>query len=97
MENSPNSGDSNLSNVFLSNFQIKLSIVVAGVDLKIAQVSGDNLYPIRDQLFSNDQIKEMSTGKSLPKTVHSMTAYYGAGFPFSHFLYFSLNDNLKHL
>lgn len=51
----------------------------AGVDLKIAQVEGDNMIDRKEQLFKDERVKEMSTGKSLPKTVHSMTAYFGAG------------------
>ena len=72
--------------------------MVAGVDLKIAQVSGDNLYPIREKLFTDDQIREMNTGQSLPKTVHSMTAYYGAGFThISFFLLYASKLNAKSL
>jgi hypothetical protein len=58
-----------------------LSVFLSGVDLKIAEVSGDNLYPIRDQLLKSEpfEIMEIGTGKPLPKSVHSMTAYYGAG------------------
>jgi len=57
------------------------TLVPPGVDLKIAQVSGDNLFPIRDKLLANDpiQVQEIGTGRPLPKTVHSITAYYGAG------------------
>ena len=51
----------------------------AGVDLKIAQVEGDNMIERKEDLFKDERVKEMSTGKSLPKTVHSMTAYFGAG------------------
>ena len=53
----------------------------AGVDLKIASVTGDDLMPMRKQLMSGDPIsvQEMSTGQVLPKTIHSMTAYFGAG------------------
>lgn len=66
-------------------FQLKIFILNTffppGVDLKIAQVSGDNLFPIRDKLLANDpiQVQEIGTGRPLPKTVHSITAYYGAG------------------
>ena len=51
------------------------------MDLKIAVVNGDNLYPIREQLLKSEplEIMEIGTGEPLPKTVHSMTAYYGAG------------------
>ena len=53
----------------------------AGVDLKIASVTGDDMMPMRKQLMSGDPIsvQEMSTGQVLPKTIHSMTAYFGAG------------------
>ena len=53
----------------------------ADVDLKIASVTGDDMMPLRKQLMSGDPVKisEMSTGQALPKTVHSMTAYFGAG------------------
>ena len=53
-----------------------------GVDLKIAAVTGDDMMPLRKELLNKEnpfQVKEMSSGKSLPKTVHSMTAYFGAG------------------
>ena len=51
----------------------------AGVDLKIAQVEGDNMIKRKAALFEDERVVEMSTGKKLPKTVHSMTAYFGAG------------------
>ena len=39
------------------------------------------MMPLRKQLMGGDPVKvsEISTGQSLPKTVHSMTAYFGAG------------------
>ena len=85
-----------LSNSIQQTFFQNL-IIVSGVDLKIAQVSGDNLYPIREKLFTDDQIREMNTGQSLPKTVHSMTAYYGAGFHSSFFLLSASKLNAKSL
>ena len=51
----------------------------AGVELKIAHVEGDNMIDRKEQLFQDERVKEMSSGKKLPKTVHSMTAYFGAG------------------
>lgn len=42
-------------------------------------MSGDNLYPMRDQLLASGNVREIGGGRLLPKTVHSMTAYYGAG------------------
>lgn len=52
---------------------------VAGVDLKIAEVYGDDLMPKKSHLLQSDSTREMSTGGRLPESVHSMTAYYGAG------------------
>ncbi|XP_062866618.1 uncharacterized protein LOC134329321 [Trichomycterus rosablanca] len=49
----------------------------AGLNLKIAVVTGDDLMPQKDSL----NMLKMSDGeekKSLPKTVHSMNAYLGA-------------------
>ena len=39
------------------------------------------MMPLQKQLMGGDPIKvsEISTGQPLPKTVHSMTAYFGAG------------------
>ena len=39
------------------------------------------MMPLRKQLMGGDPVKvsEISTGQPLPKTVHSMTAYFGAG------------------
>jgi hypothetical protein len=39
------------------------------------------MMPLRKQLIGGDPFKvsEISTGQPLPKTVHSMTAYFGAG------------------
>jgi len=34
---------------------------------------------MRDQLLTSGEVREMKSGQILPKTVHSMTAYYGAG------------------
>ncbi len=51
----------------------------AGVDLKVAAVHGDDLMPLRDDIMDKGRVKEMDTGAPLPFTVHSMTAYYGAG------------------
>ncbi len=51
----------------------------AGVDLKIAEVHGDNLMPRKKQLLESKSVREMTTGQPLPQSVHSMTAYFGAG------------------
>ena len=39
------------------------------------------MMPLRKQLMGGDPVKvsEISTDQPLPKTVHSMTAYFGAG------------------
>lgn len=50
----------------------------SGVELKIADVSGDDLMPHKDALIS-ENVKEMFSGKDFPSTVNSMNAYYGAG------------------
>ncbi|KAK3100303.1 hypothetical protein FSP39_017866 [Pinctada imbricata] len=48
------------------------------VDLNIAVVTGDDLIPELEQLRSMD-IREVDSDKPLPKHVHSMNAYLGAG------------------
>ena len=60
---------------------LKAACKKADVDLKIASVTGDDMMPLRKDLFQEKPVKisEMSTGQPLPKTVHSMTAYFGAG------------------
>ena len=60
---------------------LKQACKKADVDLKIASVTGDDLMPMRKDLIQGQPIKisEMNTGQPLPKTVHSMTAYFGAG------------------
>lgn len=50
----------------------------SGVELKIAQVHGDNLMGMYPDLLQDGSITDMSSGKPLPKTIHSMTAYFGA-------------------
>ena len=60
---------------------LKQACKKADVDLKIASVTGDDLMPMRKDLMQGQpiNISEMNTGQPLPKTVHSMTAYFGAG------------------
>ncbi|XP_076046377.1 uncharacterized protein LOC143028331 isoform X2 [Oratosquilla oratoria] len=48
----------------------------AGVELKVAVVTGDDLMPTKKDFIS---VPDMRTGEPLPKTVHSMNAYLGAG------------------
>ena len=55
---------------------LKKACEKSGVDLKIAQVSGDNLIKSR---LDVEAIKALNSGQSLPKGIHSMTAYFGAG------------------
>lgn len=50
----------------------------SGVEFNIAEVSGDDLMPNKEQLEKMG-IKEMFSGKPFPSTVNSMNAYYGAG------------------
>ncbi|XP_027219680.2 uncharacterized protein [Penaeus vannamei] len=50
----------------------------AGVDLKVAVVTGDDLMPVKKQLIAAG-MPDMKSGLPLPKTVHSMNAYLGAG------------------
>lgn len=49
----------------------------AGVSLRIAVVSGDDLMPRREALAAAG-VREMSTGQPLPATVTSINAYLGA-------------------
>lgn len=51
----------------------------AGVNLKIAAVTGDDMFPLRKELAKDQAVRELGTNKPLPATVHSMTAYFGAG------------------
>jgi hypothetical protein len=46
----------------------------AGVDLKVAQVSGDNLFPLRDQLQASDQelIFIPDPGSSNQSPIHNL-------------------------
>jgi hypothetical protein len=50
----------------------------AGVDLKVAEVHGDNMLPLKDELLASGSVHEMFSGRPLPASVHSMTAYFGA-------------------
>ncbi|XP_014788242.1 uncharacterized protein LOC106882171 isoform X1 [Octopus bimaculoides] len=50
----------------------------AGVDMNIAVVTGDDLMP-KVKEISQSNIQEMSSGMKIPKTIHSMNAYLGAG------------------
>ncbi|KAL7852824.1 hypothetical protein SRHO_G00186090 [Serrasalmus rhombeus] len=49
----------------------------AGLDLKVAVVTGDDLMPQKDSL-SMLRMADVEEKKTLPKTVHSMNAYLGA-------------------
>uniref|UniRef100_A0A667ZM70 Si:ch73-132f6.5 n=1 Tax=Myripristis murdjan TaxID=586833 RepID=A0A667ZM70_9TELE len=49
----------------------------AGLDLKVAVVTGDDLMPHKDSL-SEVKMADGSGGQRLPKTLHSMNAYLGA-------------------
>ncbi|XP_036413449.1 uncharacterized protein LOC118798187 isoform X3 [Colossoma macropomum] len=49
----------------------------AGLDLKVAVVTGDDLMPQKDSL-SMLRMADVEEKKPLPKTVHSMNAYLGA-------------------
>ncbi|GAB1604626.1 uncharacterized protein LOC115222636 isoform X1 [Argonauta hians] len=50
----------------------------AGVDMNIAVITGDDLMPKLKEI-SMSNIHEMFSGKKIPKTIHSMNAYLGAG------------------
>ncbi|XP_066516905.1 uncharacterized protein [Hoplias malabaricus] len=50
----------------------------AGLNLKVAVVTGDDLMPQKDSL-SMLRMADAEAKKPLPKTVHSMNAYLGAG------------------
>ncbi|KAM4611638.1 uncharacterized protein ACJ7VT_012315 [Polymixia lowei] len=50
----------------------------AGLDLKVAVVTGDDLMPQRNSL-SEVKMADGSGNQQLPKTLHSMNAYLGAG------------------
>jgi len=50
----------------------------AGVEFSIADISGDDLMSQREALATQG-VKEMFSGKPLPRTINSMNAYYGAG------------------
>ncbi|XP_056119560.1 uncharacterized protein LOC130096895 isoform X2 [Rhinichthys klamathensis goyatoka] len=49
----------------------------AGLDLKVAVVTGDDLMPKKDSL-TELRMTDSEGKKPLPKTVHSMNAYFGA-------------------
>ncbi|KTF77926.1 hypothetical protein cypCar_00035196, partial [Cyprinus carpio] len=49
----------------------------AGLDLKVAVVTGDDLMPQKDSL-TELRMADSEGKKPLPKTVHSMNAYLGA-------------------
>uniref|UniRef100_A0AAR2IV65 Uncharacterized protein n=1 Tax=Pygocentrus nattereri TaxID=42514 RepID=A0AAR2IV65_PYGNA len=49
----------------------------AGLDLKVAVVTGDDLMPQKDSL-NMLRMADVEEKKTLPKTVHSMNAYLGA-------------------
>lgn len=57
---------------------LRVAAKKAGVDLKVAVVTGDDLMPVKEELISAG-VLDMKTGLPLPKTVHSMNAYLGAG------------------
>uniref|UniRef100_UPI00358F39B3 uncharacterized protein n=1 Tax=Myxine glutinosa TaxID=7769 RepID=UPI00358F39B3 len=50
----------------------------AKVPLSVAVVTGDDLMPERDSMASMD-LRDIDSGMSFPKEVHSMNAYLGAG------------------
>jgi len=50
----------------------------SGVEFSIAEVTGDDVMPYREEL-SKLGVTEMFSGKALPSTINSMNAYYGAG------------------
>lgn len=57
---------------------LKVAAKKAGVELKVAVVTGDDLMPVKGNLIAAG-IPDMKTGLPLPKSVHSMNAYLGAG------------------
>ncbi|TRY77738.1 hypothetical protein TCAL_08521 [Tigriopus californicus] len=57
---------------------LKAACQMSGVELNIAEVQGDNLIHLKENLLKLQTIQEMATGQSLPQTVNSMTAYFGA-------------------
>ena len=76
-----------LSRVYFVTLLILITACVAmlknickkkGIELSIADVSGDDLMTRKDELIS-ENVKEMFSGKDFPATVNSMNAYYGAG------------------
>lgn len=48
----------------------------AGVELRIAAVTGDDLMPLKESLLKSG-VREMSTGLPLPSSINSMNAYLG--------------------
>ncbi|XP_045599846.1 uncharacterized protein [Procambarus clarkii] len=50
----------------------------AGVDLKVAVITGDDLMPRKEELITS-AVPDMLSGHPLPQTVHSINAYLGAG------------------
>lgn len=57
---------------------LKEACQMHGVELNIAEVQGDNLIHQKKELLESKTIHEMATGHTLPQTVNSMTAYFGA-------------------
>ncbi|XP_068223288.1 uncharacterized protein [Palaemon carinicauda] len=45
---------------------------------RVAVITGDDLIPVKEELITA-RIPDMKTGLALPKSVHSMNAYLGAG------------------
>ncbi|XP_064637287.1 uncharacterized protein LOC135493693 isoform X2 [Lineus longissimus] len=50
----------------------------AGIEMKIAVVTGDDIMPLRKEI-SQMGFKDLVSGEAFPRTVHSMNAYLGAG------------------
>ncbi|XP_071545172.1 uncharacterized protein [Panulirus ornatus] len=57
---------------------LKQAAEKAGVELKVAVVTGDDLMPMKKELISSG-VPDIKSGLPLPETVHSMNAYLGAG------------------
>ncbi|ETR76901.1 terpene utilization protein AtuA [Afipia sp. P52-10] len=56
---------------------IEAALKKAGVTLRVAVVTGDDVMPLADELRAEDS-KEMFSGSPLPKDLWSMNAYLGA-------------------
>ncbi|XP_064609517.1 uncharacterized protein LOC135473588 [Liolophura sinensis] len=58
--------------------KIQEAASAAGVDIKVAVVTGDDLLPQSSEL-AKAGVKDMDSGREFPPNVHSMNAYLGAG------------------